>query len=118
MDLSLGNILDTFTLNARLQAAESEGMINVLSAPKIATLNNNSASIQSGVQLPIQTVANNTVTVQFKRDVMQQLWHDAGFNQARQNFYGESLITEHTATYLIDRIVAGHEMYRTKRNQG
>jgi type IV pilus secretin PilQ/predicted competence protein len=65
VDLSLGNVLDTFTLNARLQAAESEGMINVLSAPKIATLNNNPASIQSGVQLPIQTVANNTVTVQF-----------------------------------------------------
>ena len=65
VDLSLGNVLDTFALNARLQAAESEGMINVISAPKIATLNNNPASIQSGVQLPIQTVTNNTVTVQF-----------------------------------------------------
>jgi type IV pilus assembly protein PilQ len=65
IDLTLGNILDTFTLDARLQAAENEGLINVLSAPKIATLNNNGASIQSGVQLPIQTVANNTVTVQF-----------------------------------------------------
>lgn len=65
IDLTLGNILDTFTLDARLQAAESEGLVSVLSAPKIATLNNSPASIQSGVQLPIQTVANNTVTVQF-----------------------------------------------------
>jgi type IV pilus assembly protein PilQ len=65
IDLTLGNILDTFTLDARLQAAESEGLVNVLSAPKIATLNNNSASIQSGIQLPIQTVSNDTVTVQF-----------------------------------------------------
>lgn len=65
IDLTLGNILNTFTLDARLQAAESEGLINVLSAPKIATLNNESASIQSGLQIPIQTVANNTVTVQF-----------------------------------------------------
>jgi Flp pilus assembly secretin CpaC len=65
IDLTLGNILDTFTLDARLQAAENEGLINVLSAPKIATLNNNGASIQSGVQLPIQTIANNTVTVQY-----------------------------------------------------
>jgi type IV pilus assembly protein PilQ len=65
IDLTLGNILDTFALDARLQAAESEGLVSVLSAPKIATLNNNPASIQSGVQLPIQTVANNTVTVQF-----------------------------------------------------
>jgi type IV pilus assembly protein PilQ len=31
----------------------------------VATLNNQSASIQSGVQIPIQTVSNNTVSVQF-----------------------------------------------------
>ena len=31
----------------------------------MATLNNQPASIQSGLQIPIQTVANNTVTVQF-----------------------------------------------------
>ena len=65
IDLALGNILDTFTLDMRLQAAESEGLINVLSAPKVATLNNETATIQSGLQIPIQTVANNTVTVQF-----------------------------------------------------
>lgn len=65
IDLTLGNVLDTFMLNARLQAAEGEGLVNVLSAPKIATLNNNAASIQSGVQLPIQTTANNTTSVQF-----------------------------------------------------
>ena len=65
IDLALGNVLNTFNLDARLQAAEAEGLINILSAPKIATLNNQSASIQSGLQIPIQTVANNTVTVQF-----------------------------------------------------
>jgi type IV pilus assembly protein PilQ len=58
-------VLDTFTLDARLQAAEGEGLINILSAPKVATLNNSAASIQSGVQLPIQTVSNNTTSVQF-----------------------------------------------------
>ncbi len=65
IEMTLGNVLNTFTLDARLQAAESEGLINILSAPKIATLNNQAASIQSGLQIPIQTVANNTVTVQF-----------------------------------------------------
>jgi type IV pilus assembly protein PilQ len=65
INLALGNVLDTFTLNARLQVAESEGLINVLSAPKIVTLNNSAASIQSGVQLPIQTSANNTTSVRF-----------------------------------------------------
>ncbi|MCB1032542.1 MAG: type IV pilus secretin PilQ [Acidobacteria bacterium] len=65
INLGLGNILNTFTLDAELIAAESEGLINVLSAPKIATLNNEPATIQSGLQIPIQTVANNTVSVQF-----------------------------------------------------
>ncbi len=65
LNVRLGNILNTFTLDAVLDAAESEGLINILSAPKVATLNNQAASIQSGLQIPIQTIANNTVTVQF-----------------------------------------------------
>ncbi|MDH3684078.1 MAG: type IV pilus secretin PilQ, partial [Acidimicrobiia bacterium] len=65
LDISLGNVLNTFNLDVVLQAAENEGLINVLSAPKIATLNNHPASIQSGLQIPIQTIANNTVSVQF-----------------------------------------------------
>jgi type IV pilus assembly protein PilQ len=65
LDISLGNVLNTFTLDAALQAAESDGLINILSAPRITTLNNQLASIQSGLQIPIQTVANNTVSVQF-----------------------------------------------------
>ncbi len=65
IDLALGNILNTFQLDIAIQAAESDGLVNVISAPKIATLNNSQASIQSGLQIPIQTVANNTVSVQF-----------------------------------------------------
>ena len=65
LDISLGNVLDTFTLDMTLQAAENEGLINILSAPKVTTLNNERAEIQSGLQIPIQTVANNTVSVQF-----------------------------------------------------
>jgi type IV pilus assembly protein PilQ len=65
LDISLGNVLDSFRLDMTLQAAENEGLINILSAPKITTLNNERASIQSGLQIPIQTVANNTVSVQF-----------------------------------------------------
>jgi type IV pilus assembly protein PilQ len=65
INLSLGNVLNTFNLDLTLQAAESEGLIHILSAPKVATLNNQQASIQSGVQIPVQTIANNTVTVQY-----------------------------------------------------
>ena len=63
--LRLGNVLNTFSLDATLRAAENEGLISILSAPKVATLNNRRASIQSGLQIPVQTVLNNTVTVQF-----------------------------------------------------
>ena len=38
----------------------------LLSTPKVTTQNNQQAEIKQGVQIPIQTVANNTVTVQFK----------------------------------------------------
>ncbi|HVR28004.1 MAG TPA: type IV pilus secretin PilQ [Thermoanaerobaculia bacterium] len=65
LNIGLGNILNTFELDLILQAAESEGLVNIISAPKVATLNNERASIQSGLQIPVQTVANNTVTVQF-----------------------------------------------------
>ncbi len=65
LDITLGNVLNTFNLDVILQAAETEGLINILSAPRITTLNNEQASIQSGLQIPVQTIANNTVSVQF-----------------------------------------------------
>ena len=65
LNLRFGNILNTFELDLALNAAEEDGLVNILSTPKVATLNNNQATIQSGLQVPIQTVANNTVTVQF-----------------------------------------------------
>lgn len=71
LNLRLGNVLNTFTLDVALQAAESEGLINILSAPKVATLNNQQASIQSGLQIPVQTIANNTVTVQYVAATLQ-----------------------------------------------
>ncbi len=73
LGITLGNVLNTFTLDATLQAAENEGLINILSTPKIATLNNQSAEIQSGLQIPIQTVANNTVSVQFVNATLRLL---------------------------------------------
>jgi type IV pilus assembly protein PilQ len=41
-----------------------------LSTPKVTTQNNQEAQIKQGVQIPIQTVANNTVTVNFKDAVL------------------------------------------------
>jgi type IV pilus assembly protein PilQ len=71
LNFTLGNILNTFSLDAQLQIAESEGLVNLVSAPRVTTLNNTSAMIQSGVQIPIQTVINNTVSVQFINATLQ-----------------------------------------------
>ncbi len=71
LGITLGNVLNTFQLDVALQAAESDGLINILSAPKITTLNNEAASIQSGLQIPIQTLSNNTVSVQFVNATLQ-----------------------------------------------
>jgi len=71
LNLSLGNVLNSFTIDAQLLAAENEGLINVVSAPSVMTLSNREASIQSGIQIPLQTVANNTVTTQFVNATLQ-----------------------------------------------
>lgn len=73
LGLSLGNVLNNFNLDVTLQAAENEGLIRILSAPKVAVLNNEEAEIQSGLQLPIQTISNNTVTTQFVKAGLQLL---------------------------------------------
>lgn len=65
LNLAMGNILDTFRLNARLQVAENEGLINIVSAPRVTTLNNSAASIQSGFQIPVQTVSDRAISVQY-----------------------------------------------------
>jgi type IV pilus assembly protein PilQ len=63
--LQFGNILDTFTLDMMLSALEQEGYGRILSAPKVATQNNQAAEIESGTQIPVQVIANNTITTQF-----------------------------------------------------
>jgi len=68
--VSLGNILGSFNLDAALTALERQGRGRLISSPKITTQNNQSAEIKQGVQIPIQTVANNTVTVQFRDAVL------------------------------------------------
>jgi type IV pilus assembly protein PilQ len=76
--LVLGNILNTFNLNAALTAAENQGLLKIISSPKVTSLTNTSALIQSGVQIPVQTTVNNTTTVIYvdatlKLDVTPQI---------------------------------------------
>jgi len=64
--LQLGSVNGAFNLDVALSALETSGNGHLLSTPKISTLNNVAAEMTQGVQIPIQTVANNTVTVSFK----------------------------------------------------
>jgi type IV pilus assembly protein PilQ len=45
----------------------------VLSTPRLTTQNNVEAEVAQGIQIPIQTVANETVTVTFKDAVLKLL---------------------------------------------
>lgn len=53
-------------LDVVLSALESQGALQIISSPRVTTQNNVPAEILQGDQIPYQTVANNTVTVQFK----------------------------------------------------
>jgi type IV pilus assembly protein PilQ len=61
--ISAGNVLDTFRLDASIHAAEARGLVKVVSTPKVQTQTGETASIQSGFQIPVQTTVNNTTTV-------------------------------------------------------
>jgi type IV pilus assembly protein PilQ len=64
--LALGSINGAFNLDLALSAAEKKGDARLLSTPRVTTQNNIAAEIAQGQQIPYQTVANNTVTTQFK----------------------------------------------------
>ncbi|MBI3932636.1 MAG: type IV pilus secretin PilQ [Acidobacteria bacterium] len=68
--ITMGNIIGSFNLDLALTALERQGRGRLLSTPKVTTQNNREAEIKQGVQIPIQTVANNTVTVTFKDAVL------------------------------------------------
>jgi type IV pilus assembly protein PilQ len=66
LGLALGSVNGSFNLDVALSALEQSGNARLLSTPRVTTQNNVSAEIAQGVQVPYQTVANNTVTTNFK----------------------------------------------------
>ncbi len=71
--LALGAVNGAFNLDVALTALESSGKGRVLSSPRLTTQNNVLAEIAQGVEIPIQTVSNNTVTVSFKDATLKLL---------------------------------------------
>jgi type IV pilus assembly protein PilQ len=64
--LALGSVNGAFNLDVALSALETTGNGRILSNPRVTTQNNIAAEMTQGVQIPIQVVSNNTVTVTFR----------------------------------------------------
>jgi type IV pilus assembly protein PilQ len=70
---SLGMIVQAgdLLLSAQLNALEEEGKLNILSKPSITTLDNQTAIIESGDEVPFQTVDDNKVQIEYKKAVLR-----------------------------------------------
>jgi len=66
LGLALGTLNGAFNLDIALSALVHKGNAKVISQPRVMMQNNFEAQMVQGVQIPIQTVSNNTVTVSFK----------------------------------------------------
>ena len=71
LGLALGALNGAAHLDLALSAAERRGEVRILSAPRIVAQNARPATIKQGVTFPVQVVANNTVTVQFRDAVLE-----------------------------------------------
>ena len=72
--LSLGFLFQNIgnsILSAQLQALQEEGLLNILSSPSITTLENQISLIESGDRIPIQTVENGEVSIQYIQAVLK-----------------------------------------------
>jgi len=65
MGVSFANVLDTFRLDMAISAMETSGQGRIISSPSVTTQNNKEAEIIQGRQIPVQTVANFTVTTRY-----------------------------------------------------
>jgi len=60
-----------FALDLVITAAEEKGVGKLLSKPKVITQNNEKATVKQGTKIPVQTIVNNTVSVQFVDAVLE-----------------------------------------------
>jgi type IV pilus secretin PilQ/predicted competence protein len=60
-----------FALDLIITAAEEKGVGKLLSKPKVITQNNEKATVKQGTKIPVQTIVNNTVSVQFVDAVLE-----------------------------------------------
>ena len=64
------NIGDTL-LSVQLSALQDQGKLNILSSPSITTLDNQTAYIESGQDVPFQTVEDGEVNISYKKATLR-----------------------------------------------
>ncbi len=63
--------LGEYLLSAQLSALQDQGKLHILSSPSITTLDNQNAYIESGQDVPYQTVEDGEVKVEYKKAVLR-----------------------------------------------
>jgi type IV pilus assembly protein PilQ len=66
-----GERIGDYVLGVQLSALERAGKLRILSSPSISTLDNQTATIESGREVPFQTVDEGEVNVEFKEAVLR-----------------------------------------------
>jgi type IV pilus assembly protein PilQ len=60
-----------YLLSAQLSALQDQGKLHILSSPSITTLDNQTALIESGTDVPYQSVEDGEVKVEYKKAVLR-----------------------------------------------
>jgi len=60
-----------YLLSAQLSALQDQGKLQILSSPSITTLDNQNAYIESGADVPYQSVEDGEVKVEYKKAVLR-----------------------------------------------
>lgn len=73
LGLAFGSIDNNFNLNLRLSAAETSGLVRIVSSPRVLTLNNKEARINQGTLIPFSQVSAMGVQTTFQEAKLQLL---------------------------------------------
>ncbi len=73
LGFNLGSINNTVNLSVRLSAAESSGMLRIISSPRILTLDNRQARISQGTLIPFSQISAQGVQTTFQEAKLQLL---------------------------------------------
>jgi type IV pilus assembly protein PilQ len=71
LSYQIQNLSKDYLLTMQLSALQEDGELNILSSPSITTLDNQVASIESGREVPYQTVdSDGNINIEFKKAVL------------------------------------------------